>query len=203
MEKAKRIIGILLVIIGVSLIISVGYKKYITAKKNNELIEDFRETIGTKEDENKVNNENEKEDEKEEIDMDEISAIAIMEIPSIKLTQGVVEGIGDNVLQYYLGHFPESVKPGEAGNFAVAGHRVSEYTDAFVNLYKIKIGDDIIITTRDKKLTYEVDDMFIVKPDEVYVLDQTEEPTITLVTCTVGAKERVIVKGKLKTVDEL
>ena len=32
-----------------------------------------------------------------------------------------MEGISDDVLQYYLGHFPTSVKPGEVGNFAVAG----------------------------------------------------------------------------------
>ena len=203
MSKGKRIVGILLVVIGVGLIISVGYKKYITFKKNNDLIEDFRENIGTTEDEDKVNNKEDNLDEKEEIDMDEISAIAMMEIPSIKLMQGVVEGIEDSVLQYYLGHFPDSVNPGDTGNFAVAGHRVSEYTDAFVNLYKVKIGDDIIITTREKKFTYEVNDMFIVAPEDVYVLDQTEEPTITLVTCTVGAKERVIVKGILKTVEEL
>ena len=35
------------------------------------------------------------------------------------------------------------------------------------------------------------------------MLDQTEDPTITLITCTVGAKERVIVKGKLIETKEL
>ena len=44
---------------------------------------------------------------------------------------------------------------------------------------------------------YEVTDNFIVSPDNVEVLDNTDEATITLVTCTVGAKERVIVKGNL------
>ena len=120
-----------------------------------------------------------------------------MEIPSISLSQGIVEGISDEILQYYLGHFEGSVKPGEKGNFSVAGHRVSDYSEAFVNLYKVEIGDKVLVKANKKEYVYEVTDSFIVSPDNVDVLDNTDEATITLVTCTVGAKERVIVKGKL------
>ena len=120
-----------------------------------------------------------------------------MEIPSIGLSQGIVEGINDDVLQYYLGHFEGSAKPGEKGNFSVAGHRVSDYSEAFVNLYKIEIADKVLVKANKKEYVYEVTDSFIVSPDRVDVLNNTDEATITLVTCTVGAKERVIVKGKL------
>ena len=201
MEKFKKIIGILLIVIGVSLIASVGYKKYVTTKKNNQLIEEFRESIN----EPQVENESDDyvEEQEDKIDIDEINAMAIMEIPSIDLMQGVVEGIQDSVIKYYLGHFPESALPGEKGNFAVAGHRVSSYTDAFVNLYKVKPGDDIKITTREKVYTYTINEVFVVEPEDVYVLEETDEATITLVTCTVGGKQRVIVKGNLKTTEEL
>lgn len=196
MDKAKRVVGILLIVVGLAVICSVGYKKFITAQKNKALIENFNNSLNGDSESKDVSN-------GESINLDEINAIAIMEIPSIKLVQGVVEGISDNVLQYYLGHFPESVAPGESGNFAVAGHRVSDYTDAFINLYKVKIGDEIVIKTREKKFTYAVEESFIVEPEEVYVLDQTDDATITLVTCTVGAKQRVIVKGKLINSEEL
>ena len=201
MEKFKKIIGILLIVIGVSLIASVGYKKYVTTKKNNQLIEEFRESIN----EPQVEDESDDyvEEQEDKIDIDEINAMAIMEIPSIDLMQGVVEGIQDSVIKYYLGHFPESALPGEKGNFAVAGHRVSSYTDAFVNLYKVKPGDDIKITTREKVYTYTINEVFVVEPEDVYVLEETDDATITLVTCTVGGKQRVIVKGNLKTTEEL
>ncbi|MBM6839794.1 sortase, partial [Clostridium saudiense] len=87
---------------------------------------------------------------KETVNLDEINGytpIAIIEIPSIKLSQALVEGISDDVLKYFLGHFTDSAAPGEKGNFAVAGHRVSDYTDAFINLYKVKAGDEVIVKT--------------------------------------------------------
>ena len=137
---------------------------------------------------------------REEVNLDSINGytpIAIMEIPSIKLKQPVVEGITEDVIKYFLGKFPESAMPGEVGNFAVAGHRVSDFTDAFINLYKVKPGDNVIVTTKDGKYTYEVEESFIVEPEQVEVLDNADYEKITLITCTIGSKRRVIVTGKL------
>lgn len=109
----------------------------------------------------------------------------------------------DEVLKYYLGHFEDSAKPGEKGNFSVAGHRVSDYSDVLVNLYKTEVGDEIIVKADKKKYIYKITDNFIVNPDRVDVLDNTDEATITLITCTVGAKERVVVKGNLVEITDL
>ena len=38
---------------------------------------------------------------------------------------------------------------------------------------------------------------------QIEVLDATENATITLITCTVGAKQRVIVKGTLQSTEDL
>lgn len=93
--------------------------------------------------------------------------------------------------------------PGEVGNFAVAGHRVSDFTDAFINLYKVKTGDEVIVTTVDGRYTYEVDNSFIVDPDQVEVLEKADYEKITLITCTIGSKRRVIVTGRLIEKEEL
>ena len=93
--------------------------------------------------------------------------------------------------------------PGEKGNFSVAGHRVSDYADAFINLYKVRAGDEVIVRTKTHEFTYVVESSFIVDPTDVSVLDQTDDASMTLITCTVGAKERVIVKGKLKSSKEI
>lgn len=189
MDKIRRIIGLLLIAIGISIIGIVAYKKIDTIKKQKAIIEIFENEIteGTVGDGEKVNLEA----------INGYKPIAIIEIPSIKLSQPLVEGISDEVLQYFLGHFPESAKPGENGNFSVAGHRVSDYADVFINLYKVEKGDEVIVKTKDKKYIYEVTDNFIVNPENIEVLDDTKDATMTFITCTVGAKQRVIVKGKL------
>jgi sortase A len=194
-EKLRRVVGLILIIVGLAIIVSIVYKKIDTSKKQKELQNILEEVI----------NEEPKEltEEEEQKLINGYTPIALIEIPSINLSQGLVEGITDDVLQYYLGHFENSAMPGEKGNFAVAGHRVSDYSEAFVNLYKTEIGDKIIVKANKKEYVYEITDNFIVSPEDVSVLDDTEEATITLVTCTVGAKERVIVKGKLVETKDL
>ena len=190
MEKFRKIIGVLLILIGVGIIGTVAYKKIVTSQKQNELLEAFESQLA----------EGGNETTEEEVNLDSINGytpIAIMEIPSIKLKQPVVEGITEDVIKYFLGKFPESTMPGEVGNFAVAGHRVSDFTDAFINLYKVKPGDNVIVTTKDGKYTYEVEESFIVDPEQVEVLENADYEKITLITCTIGSKRRVIVTGKL------
>lgn len=190
MGKLRRIIGFLLIFVGVAIIVNVAYKKIVTWQKQNELLEVFESQIGKEK----------SEESGEEVNLKSINGytpIAIMEIPSIKLKQPIVDGITEDVIKYFLGRFPDLAMPGEVGNFAVAGHRVSDFTDAFINLYKVKVGDEVIVTTRDAKYTYEVDSSFIVDPDQVEVLDDADYEKMTLITCTIGSKRRVIVTGKL------
>ncbi|WP_195429961.1 class D sortase [Clostridium sp. D46t1_190503_E9] len=194
-EKIRRGIGIILIVIGLALIVSIVYKKIETSKKQKEL-QNILEQVITEDTEDGSEG-------KEEKSINGYKPIALVEIPSINLSQGLVEGITDDILQYYLGHFETSAKPGEKGNFAVAGHRVSDYSEAFVNLYKIEAGDKVIVKANKKEYIYEVTENFIVDPSRVDVLDNTDEATITLITCTVGAKERVIVKGKLVETKDL
>ena len=191
MDKFRRFIGILLIFIGVSIIGTVVYKKMITSNKQNEVLESF---------ENQLKEDNTNNESHEDVNLDSINGytpIAIMEIPSIRLKQPVVEGVTEDVIKYFLGKFPESAMPGEVGNFSVAGHRVSDFTDAFINLYKVKPGDKVIVTTKSGKYTYEVDESFIVEPEQVEVLDTADYEKITLITCTIGSKRRVIVTGRL------
>ena len=168
MDKFRRFIGILLILIGVSIIGTVVYKKMVTSNKQNEVLESF---------ENQLKEDNTNNESHEDVNLDSINGytpIAIMEIPSIRLKQPVVEGVTEDVIKYFLGKFPESAMPGEVGNFSVAGHRVSDFTDAFINLYKVKPGDKVIVTTKSGKYTYEVDESFIVEPEQVEVLDTAD-----------------------------
>ncbi|MGL5087519.1 MAG: class D sortase [Clostridium sp.] len=190
MLKFRKILGLILICVGIGLIASVVYNRIETNKKQSELKAVLQDII-KEDDGTKVKPEDYKEDELG------YKPVALVEIPSINLSQGLVEGVTDEILQYYIGHFEDSAKPGEKGNFAVAGHRISNYSEAFVNLYKLKAGDLVSVKSRGKNFIYEINENYIVDPDKVEVLDETKEATITLITCTVGAKQRVIVKGKL------
>lgn len=188
-QKLFRCIGLILIVVGLVLIAGTIMDKIETKKRQQMLVDIFENQPNIEETENI-------EDIYSEINS-EYKPIAIMEIPSINFTQGVVEGVENDAIKYYIGHFEETAMPGEKGNFAVAAHRISRYSDAFVNLHKLKQGDKVKVKNKEKEFVYEVTENYIVKPEQVDVLDKTEEATITLITCTVSGEERVIIKGNL------
>ncbi|MBM9468462.1 class E sortase [Nakamurella leprariae] len=67
----------------------------------------------------------------------------------------IVEGTSDDDLYVGPGHYPESQMPGEQGNFAVAGHRVSKGSP-FNDLGLLNSCDSVIIETQDDWFVYRV-----------------------------------------------
>lgn len=123
--------------------------------------------------------------------------IGRIEIPRIKISATVREGADDKVLKNAAGHVPYTALPGEVGNVGIAAHRDS----FFRNLRHIREGDTIRFVTPSATYEYEVDSLKIVYPTNVEVLDPTNEPVLTLVTCFpfnyVGsAPKRFIVRAR-------
>ena len=123
----------------------------------------------------------------------------LIEIPKIKVNAAILEGTDDSALQYAVGHYPGLGEIGQPGNYVLLGHRNYVYGHFFRNIDKLEVDDQIILTKGTDIYTYSVTESFVVKPEEVWVLEQTEEATITLITCTpVGTyTDRLIVKGML------
>jgi len=122
--------------------------------------------------------------------------LAVLRIPKIALEVAVLEGTDDLTLNRAVGHIEDTAKPGEKGNVGIAGHR----DGFFRGLKDVVKGDTMELETTSGKETYRVDDIRIVKPEDVGVLDPTPEPVITLVACYpfyfVGhAPERYIVRA--------
>jgi len=118
--------------------------------------------------------------------------------PSVKLTTVVLEGSDDKTLGRGSGHIEDTPFPGQAGNVGIAGHRDT----TFRALRNIHIGDTLEYSTADRLYRYRISKTMIVGPDDVYVLDPTPEPALTLVTCYpfefVGhAPRRFIVRADL------
>jgi sortase A len=105
--------------------------------------------------------------------------VARLEAPTIHLTATVLEGTSDATLARGAGHIEDTPFPGDAGNVGIAGHRDT----TFRPVRRIKPGDPLVITTPDRVYRYRVTKTFIVRPEDVYVLDSANHPTLTLVTC--------------------
>jgi sortase A len=125
-------------------------------------------------------------------------AVALIEIPKIGVNKAVVAGVGVPDLKKGPGHYPGTPLPGEAGNAAIAGHRTT-YGAPFNRLDELNPGDQILVTTRAGRFTYEVGTSIVVKPTEVAVLNPTTDNRLTLTTCNpkYSARQRLIVVSHL------
>lgn len=125
-------------------------------------------------------------------------AVARLEIPRIELDKLVVEGVGVEDLKKGPGHYPGTVMPGEAGNAAIAGHRTT-YGAPFYRLDELVAGDLITVTTTAGLFRYEVRESMVVTPEDVWVLDPTEDGRLTLTTChpRFSAAQRLIIVAAL------
>jgi sortase A len=123
------------------------------------------------------------------------TAIVLLRIPKLgkDWEKPVVEGVGKDELTRGVGHYPQTQLPGEPGNFAIAGHRVT-HGSPFRKLLELSKGDQVIVETADAVYTYELDGSprdLTVKPADNWVLEPVpgkprETPTksiITLTTC--------------------
>lgn len=102
-----------------------------------------------------------------------------LSIPRLDLSSMVREGDDEGTLSLALGHVPGTALPGQRGNVAVAGHRDT----LFRALKDIRKNDVIRFETLSGSHDYQVDNIRIVKPDDVAVLRSGPTSELTLVTC--------------------
>lgn len=132
-----------------------------------------------------------------------VSGLGIMgyiEIPSIDCSLPIYHGTEESVLQIAIGHLEWSSLPvgGESTHCVLSGHRGLPSAKLFTNLDKLQEGDVFQLRVLDEVLTYEVDQILIVEPQEIAALQITEgEDYCTLVTCTPYGinTHRLLVRG--------
>jgi sortase A len=105
--------------------------------------------------------------------------LAVLRIPRIGLEAPVLEGTDDETLNRGVGRIDGTALPGAPGNLGIAGHR----DGFFRGLKDIAPGDALELETLRGQVTYVVQKIWIVSPEEVSVLDPTPAPSVTLVTC--------------------
>jgi len=105
--------------------------------------------------------------------------LAVLSVPKIGLEVPVLEGTDDLTLNRAVGLIAGTPRPGEDGNVGIAGHR----DGFFRGLKDVGVGDEIELRTITSSHAYVVESIRIVSPDDVWVLDPTPSPALTLVTC--------------------
>ncbi|MDY4104384.1 MAG: class C sortase [Oscillospiraceae bacterium] len=141
-----------------------------------------------------------KADYEQQLDVSGVGVMGYVEIPSIKCSLPIYHGTDEAVLQIAVGHLEWSSLPtgGESTHCVLSGHRGLPSARLFTDLDKLETGDVFMLRVLDEVLTYEVDQILIVEPQETQALQIVEgEDYCTLVTCTpYGVNtHRLLVRG--------
>ena len=141
-------------------------------------------------------------------------ALAVLRIPRLGEWNDeppvVVEGVRVADLKTGPGHMPGTALPGQLGNVVVSGHRTT-YGAPFARLDELRVGDAVVVETRDTWFTYTVTGSQIVAPSAVEVAwpvpgQAGATPTRRLLTMTTchprySARQRLIVSAELTATD--
>lgn len=126
------------------------------------------------------------------------TALGRLEIPRLNVSAIVRAGSDSRTLRLAVGHIGGTSLPGEPGNIGLAAHRDT----FFRRLGEIRPDDLVRFVTAEGTYVYRVEDTQVVDPHDTWVLNPTDEPALTLVTCYpfryVGsAPRRFIVRAHL------
>lgn len=142
------------------------------------------------------------------LDVSGTGVMGYIEIPSINCSLPIYHGTQESVLQIAVGHLEWSSLPvgGASTHCVVSGHRGLPSAKLFTNLDQLTEGDIFMLRVLDEVLTYEVDQILIVEPQETESLRIEEgKDYCTLVTCTPYGinTHRLLVRGhRIENLDE-
>lgn len=226
----RRIIGLLIVLIGVGVVayavIIPSYNAYI----NNKRVEEVRNAIsGTLRD----NDENSEDNylgsgmsqaeyealsvsDKAKIDAQirkekaaqntvaDLDIIGIIEIEKLNITYAIVEGTKNINIKASIGHLTESNAIGADGTCVLAGHRGGMYGEMFDNIDELAAGDLIVVTDlTGTEYTYEVYEHRNIKAKDWSICDWIENQiTLVLLTCEKSGYGRLCVMARMVDIKE-
>lgn len=129
--------------------------------------------------------------------------IGQLAIPSIKMKLPIFKGLSNDHLSRGAGTMKPKQKMGR-GNYALAGHYMTDQGVLFSPLKQLKVGAMIYITNLHNVYRYQVTTIKTIHDTEVGVIaDQPQQKLITLITCasaTEGETNRIWVQGRLTAV---
>lgn len=134
------------------------------------------------------------------LDISGTGMMGYLTVPKIDQELPVYHGTSDAVLSVAAGHFQGTSLPcgGESTHSVVSAHRGLPTAVLFTHLDRMEIGDIFYFTILDRTITYEVDQIRIVEPDDVSLIQiEDGKDFCTLLTCTPYGinTQRLLVRG--------
>ncbi|MBQ2938228.1 MAG: sortase [Clostridia bacterium] len=188
----KIFFAILLILacITITFIVIKYHNSNLIEMENKEAIETFSREVA-------ADNEN------EEIKMNGYKVIGIVKIPKIEIEYPILdidtynpeetkEPMKTSIVKYW----GENVN--DFGNLSIAGH--NNYNGTMFGKAKYLEKGDIVQLTdlNNQTIKYAIDDIFVTDPNDITILQTTNKDVreVTLITCTNGNKQRLILKAK-------
>ena len=220
-KRASTIILFLLLLIGLSLLLYPSVANYWNSRTQSKAIANYIEQVSNIDDEtyellwqeardynaalldrsNQYLLSPEQRNAYEKIlDVSGLGIMGYIEIPSINVSLPVYHGTSDAVLQVAIGHLDWTSLPagGESTHCVLSGHRGLPSARLFTDLDQLREGDYFMLNVLDETLTYEVDQILTVLPEETDdLLIREGEDLVTLVTCTPYGvnSHRLLIRG--------
>lgn len=199
----------MILIISALIIMSVPFigNRYMQAKREHiytsylQQLEE-KQTNSTLVNENLIQESNDEKHQKKEVcyRFQEDEVMGRVKVPSIGVDVLLIEGESKKNLKLGAAHMLGTAYPGEIGNCIIAGHRNYTFGSMFNRLGEVQLKDQISVEVRELEYIYEVDNIEIITPEDLQVLEQPrDERRLTLLTCHpihVGNK-RLLIKAKL------
>ena len=139
------------------------------------------------------------------LNLDSSGMMGYIEVPKSKIYLAIYHGTEEAVLQTGAGHLESSSLPvpGESTHIVLSGHSGLPSARLFTDLDQLKIGDTFTLHILRETLTYQVDRMERIAPDEINDLRIEEgQELCTLMTCTpygVNTHRLVITGHRIQT----
>lgn len=125
------------------------------------------------------------------------ATIGKMSVPSVGLYLPIVKGLSNDALSTGGGTMKPNQKMGK-GNYALAGHYMTNKGVLFSPLENVQLGELAYITDMKKVYTYKIYFKKIVAPTAVYMIDdEPHKKLLTLITCADGGTNRWAIQGTL------
>lgn len=189
--KIYRVMFIILLLSAIVLIALIAKKQWESSqneKENEEVVETFSNI--------QIQN-------NETVSLKGYDVIGIVTIPKINIQYPILaietsnpeetkEPMRYGIVRYWGGNV------NDYGNLSIAGHNNYNGT-MFGKTKNLEIGDLVELTDLTKTtMQYEIYDIFVTDPNDVSILATKDETTreVTLITCTNGNRERLILKAK-------
>lgn len=134
------------------------------------------------------------------LNVDGDGVMGYIEIPKIDVSLPVYHGTSEEALEKGAGHLDVTALPigGEGNHSVISAHRGLPSAELFTRLDEMEKGDEFYIHVLDKTLAYEVDQIEVILPEELALLQPEDgKDLVTLLTCTPYAvnTHRLLVRG--------